>query len=238
MALLTVVAISCLSIGWPAVAADSSGNAGNDDGEKVSTPMSWYTSALVSGRSGYRVTHYWSLGPALRSQTIIGVRPMTTIVYGDRYWVYDELLAEGIEIKRSPLAIAEDAKRGRPFGRDLEIIVEIGGERIETALVSGIPAETWRVTNSMGRRTVWVTANEPKVPLRVENFIRESGESATLNYSNWASGFEIQKKFFSPPADLELRRFEYNDFVAESLKGPIGHTPILYPELIHGSRPQ
>jgi hypothetical protein len=199
---------------------------------------SWYTSTVVSGRGGYRVTHYWSLGPALRSQTLVGVSPIVTIVQGDRYWAYNELLGEGIEVKRSAQAIAEDGKRGRPFGKDLEGLIRSGGERVETGLLSGVRAETWRVTNSQGRRTVWVRVDEPKVPLRVENFNRESGESATLSYSNWASGFEIPKEFFEPPANLRLRKFEYEAYVAESLKGPVGSAPILHPEMIHGRRPQ
>jgi hypothetical protein len=206
--------------------------------EIVSGPDSWYTSTVVSGRGGYRVTHYWSLGPALRSQTLVGVSPIVTIVRGDRYWAYNGLLGEGIEVKRSAQAIAEDGNRERPFGNDLEGLVRAGGERVETGLLSGVRAETWRVTNSQGRRTVWVRVEDPKVPLRVENFDRESGESATLNYSNWASGFEIPMAFFEPPADIKLRKFEYTEYVAESLKGPIGSAPIIHPELIHGRRPQ
>lgn len=208
------------------------------DDDEPSGPESWYTSTVVSGRGGYRVTHYWSLGPALRSQTIVGVSPVTTIVRGDRYWAYDELLGEGIEVKRSPLAIAEDGKRERPFGNDLEGLLRAGGEQVETGLLSGVPAETWRVTSSQGRRTVWVRASDPKVPLRVENFDRESGESATLSYSNWTSGFEVPKKFFDPPEVLQFRKLDYNEYVAESLKGPVGPAPILHPELIHGPRPQ
>jgi len=206
--------------------------------EVRSDPESWYTSTVVSGRSGYRVTHYWSLGSALRSQTLVGVSPIVTIVRGDRYWVYNALLGEGLEIKRSPQAIAEDAKRTRPFGNDLEGLIRGGGERVETGVLSGIPVETWRLTNSRGRRTVWVRVDEPKVPVRVENFDRESGESATLNYSNWASGFAIPESFFKPLAGLKFKKFEYDEFVAESLKGPVGSAPILHPELIHGRRPQ
>lgn len=225
---VSLAAICFLFVVLPALA---------EDDEKTGLE-SWYTSTVVSGRGGYRVTHYWSRGSALRSQTLVGVSPVTTIVRGDRYWVYDELLGEGIEVKRSPQTTAEDEKRKRPFGNDLEALIRAGGELVETGLLSGIPAETWRVTNSQGRRTVWVRVAEPRVPLRVENFSRESGESATLSYSNWASGFEIPDKFFEPPADLQFKKFEYEAYVAESLKGPVGPAPILYPELIHGPRPQ
>jgi hypothetical protein len=206
--------------------------------EARSEQESWYTSTVVSGRGGYRVTHYWSYGSALRSQTLVGVSPIVTIVRGDRYWVYNELLGEGIEIKRSTQAVAEDGKRARPFGNDLEGLIQGGGERVESGLLSGVPAETWRLTNTQGRRTVWVRVDEPKVPLRVENFDRESGESATLNYSNWASGFSVPEAFFEPLVTVKFKKFEYDEYVAESLKGPVGSAPILHPELIHGRRPR
>ncbi len=226
-----VVVALAISVQWAAspLAAEDKVRSGSD---------SWYTSTVISGRSGYRVTHYWSLGSALRSQTLVGVSPIVTIVRGDRYWVYDELVGEGIEIKRSAQAIAEDGQRERPFGNDLEGLIRAGGERVETGILSGVPAETWRVTNSQGRRTVWVRVDEPKVPLRVENFNRESGESATLSYSNWASGFKVPETFFQPPATLVFKKFEYDEYVAKSLKGPVGSAPILHPEMIHGPRPQ
>jgi len=197
---------------------------------------SWYVSAVVSGRTGYRVTHYWSKGPNMRAQTLVGVRAVTTIVRGDRYWVFDELLKEGIVVKRSALALTEDAKQTRPFANDLEDLIRANGEKVETGMLSGIPAETWRVTNAAGRRTVWVTLDEPKVPLRVENFNRETSESATLNYSNWVSGFDLPDTAFEPPADLVLQEFEYDQFLEKSLEGPVGPAPIIYPKLLHGPR--
>jgi len=196
----------------------------------------WYVSAVVSGRGGYRVTHYWSSGSNLRSQTLIGIHPITTIVRGDRYWVYDELLKEGVEIKRSISALAEDAKGVRPFGNDLEDLIRSNGEKVETGMLAGISAEAWRATSATGRRTVWVTVAEPRVPLRVENFDRESGESATLNYSNWTSGFDLPESTFEPPADLRLQKFEYEQYVKKSLEGPVGPAPVLYPKLLHGPR--
>jgi outer membrane lipoprotein-sorting protein len=205
-----------------------------EDPESNST--SWYVSAVVSGRSGYRVTHYWSTGSNMRAHTLVGIHPITTIVRGDRYWVYDELLKEGIEIKRSALAVAEDTKRIRPFGNDLEELVHSNGEKVETGRLSGVPAETWRVTDATGRRTVWVTVSEPKVPLRVENFDRESGDSAILNYSNWTSNINLPEITFEPPADLLLQKFEYEQFVEKALEGLVGPAPILYPKLLHGSR--
>lgn len=207
----------------------------DDTPPKVEAP-SWYVAAVVSGRTGYRVTHYWSKGSNMRAQTLVGIRAVTTIVRGDRYWVFDELLKEGIVVKRSALALTEDAKQTRPFANDLEDLIRANGEKVETGMLSGIPAETWRVTNAAGRRTVWVTLDEPKVPLRVENFNRETSESATLNYSNWVSGFDLPDTAFEPPADLVLQEFEYDQFLEKSLEGPVGPAPIIYPKLLHGPR--
>lgn len=225
---------SAIFLGSSALEASADNSA--DKPAPESESISWYVSAVVSGRSGYRVTHYWSKGSNLRAETLIGIRPVTTIVRGDRYWVFDELLKQGIEIKRSPLAVAEDGKQTRPFGNDLENLIRSNGEKVETGVLSGIPAEIWRVTNSVGRRTVWVTPGEPKVPLRVENFDRETGESATLNYSNWTSGFDLPDSAFEPPADLRLEKFEYEQYVEKSLEGLVGPAPVLHPSLLHGPR--
>lgn len=207
-----------------------------DQQEPTSRTANWYVSAVVSGRSGYRVTHYWSSGSSMRAQTLIGIHPVTTIIRGDRYWVYDEFLKAGIEIQRSALAVAEDAGRIRPFANDLEDLIRSDGEKVETGLLAGVPAETWRVTNKVGRRTVWVTVSEPRVPLRVENFDRESGDLATLSYSNWASGFDLPDGIFEPPAGIHLEKFEYEEYVEKSFGGLVGPAPVLYPTLLHGRR--
>lgn len=203
-----------------------------------SETASWYVSSVVTGRSGFRVTYYWSKGSNLRTQTLIGIRPLTTIVRGDRYWVFDELRKEGVEIKRSPRSIAEDATRIRPFGNDLEDLIRTDGEKVETGILDGIPAETWRATNATGRRTVWVTTSDPPLPIRVENFDRDSGETITVNYSNWVHGFDLPDSTFEPPSDLRLEKFEYEQFVEASVEGLASPILILYPRLLHGLRPR
>ncbi len=203
-----------------------------------SAESTWYVAAVVSGRAGYRVTHYWSRGANMRSQTMVGIHPITTIVRGDRYWVYDELLNAGIVVIRSPLAVAADRTRDRPFANDLEKLIAAHGEQIETGKLNGIPAETWRATTSVGRRKVWVTAGEPKVPLRVENYDRESGESAVLNYSNWANGFDLPAQAFEPPLSFKVQELSYADYVAKSAEGLVGPVPVLHPTLLHGPRPR
>ena len=86
--------------------------------------------------------------------------------------------------------------------------------------------------------TVWVTVTEPTIVLRVENFDRESGESASLSYSNWASNFDLPDTAFEPPADLRIQKFEYDAYVEKSLSGLVGPVPVLYPKLLHGPQPE
>ena len=230
--LFVAISIGFLLVG-NAVAEDASPSKRGTDAARTN----WYVSTVVSGRGGYRITHLWSRGAKMRSETMMGSHPITTIIRGNRYWVYDGLTGEGVEIERSPQAIAEDRQRARPFGNDLDDLRRAGGERVETSELSGIPVEVWRVTNKKGRRTVWVTASEPGLPLRVENFDRETSESATLSYSNWTSPSEIPDRFFEPPQGLRIEHFEYDVFARRPNQNGVGPLPILYPVLIHGSRP-
>ena len=228
---------SLIALSWSGIAVADSGSEGQPDGGTGTTPTNWYVSAVISGRSGFRITHLWSKGAKLRSETMLGSHPITTIVRGRHYWIFDRLTAEGIDIERSPQAVAEDGARIRPFGNDLDEVIRAGGEKVEETELSGIPAEVWRVTSKKGRRTVWVTASEPRVPLRVENFDRDSGESVTLDYSGWSSPKEIPDAFFEPPSDLRITRIAYEAFAARTDQAAVGRLPILHPALVHGTRP-
>lgn len=201
----------------------------------TATPATWHVASIVSGESAHRLTHYWSKGPSLRSETMVGAHPIVTLVHGDRYWVYDELLRRGVEIARSPEAVAQDATRTRPFANDFADLVRQRGELVETTALDGLAVEIWRVSDTAGRRTVWVTAGELKVPLRVENFDRASGDTVTLEYSNWISGLDLPDRAFLPPADLVLQRFDYAQYLARSAEAKGGPAPVLHPELLHGS---
>ena len=87
---------------------------------------------------------------------------------------------------------------------------QLGGNGINylgenpNALLTIVAVEVWRVSNSKGRRTVWVMADAPRVPLRVENFDRTSAQTATIDYSK-LDGFDRQNTLFfefhgSPPS--------------------------------------
>jgi hypothetical protein len=230
-ALVVVALLACAAFALRASAAD-------EDPKPVPKPKTWHVSTFGSGGSGYRIVHYWSKGPLLRAQTLIAGHPVVTIVRGDRYLVLDMLLMKGVEIRRAPAAQAEDAKHERPFGEEFEALKREHGEKIGEEEISGRPAEVWRVTDPAGRRTVWVTKSEPKVPLRIEAFDRASGATVNIDYSNWIFDLPMSDAFFEPPAGMPLETFEYEDYMARSAAGKPDPAPIFFPHLLHGPRPR
>jgi len=214
------------------------GSAADEPPKPAPKPKTWHVSTFGSGGVGYRILHYWSKGAILRAQTLIAGHPVVTIVRGDRYLVLDMLLMKGVEIRRSPAAQAEDAKRERPFGNDFEALRRDHGEKVGDEQISGVQAEIWRVSDSDGRRTVWVTKSEPRVPLRTETFDRSSGATLNVDYSNWIFDLDMPDAFFEPPAGMSLETFEYEDYVARSLAGKPDPAPIFFPHLLHGPRPR
>lgn len=200
-------------------------------------PRTWHATAFVSGMGGYRIIHYWSEGASMRAETLVGGHPIATLVRGDRYAVVDRLTGKALEIERSPKAIAEDAGRVRPFGFELDEIRAAGGERVEETKLAGVDVEVWRVTDALGRRTVWLSRDEPRVPLRVETFVRATSQTIEIDYSGWGFDLEIPGTFYALPPGLEVERLSYEAYLAKSREGPVGPAPILYPDLLHGGRP-
>lgn len=200
-------------------------------------PRTWHATAFVSGIGGYRIIQYWSEGPAMRAETVIGGHPIATLVQGDRYAVVDRMTGKALEIVRSPRALAEDATRRRPFAFEYDEIRAAGGEKVEDATLSGVDVEVWRVTNDLGRRTVWRSREEPRVPLRVETFVRATSQTIKIDYSGWGFDLEIPQSFYALPPGLEVERLSYEAFLAKSREGPVGPAPILYPDLLHGAQP-
>lgn len=234
MRMLRAFAFVALVASSPAQGEEESG------GERRVWPPSpegaetWHATTFVSSPVGFRVIDYWSKGDWMRANTLISGHPITTLVRGDRYVVYDVLTGEGLSIRRSKRARKEDAKRERAFGNELEELVAAGGERVEDTRISGVDATMWRLTDTRGRRTVWVRRRKPVIPLRVETFDRGSSETVTVDYANWAAQIAIPDHFFEPPAGLELRELDYEAFVKASQEGRAGPLPVLYPDLLHG----
>jgi hypothetical protein len=108
-----------------------------------------------------------------------------------------------------------------------------GAVKVEESTRSGIDVEIWRITDDQGRRKLWVTSAEPRLPMRLENFIRSAGDTITTDYSDWTRGLEIPDAFFEAPANVQLEEFDYQTFIKASAERSIG--PILYPDLLHGT---
>lgn len=219
-----------------ALAADKSKKPASPSRKASSSPRNWHASTIVSTPVGVRIINYWSEGEKMRAETLISGHPIHTIVRGDRYLTLDPLRQVGVDIGRSAHARKEDAGRERPFGNDLDEVVLDGGEKIEDTKMSGLDAEVWRVTDTRGRRTVWVTRDMPRVPLRVQTFDRGSGQTIDLTYSNWAFDLDVAAGFFASPTGYQMESFSYEEYVEKGLEGPVGSVPVLYPDLLHGTK--
>jgi len=194
----------------------------------------WHVSAYVSGPMGFRVIDYWSKGPWMRANTLVSGHPLTTIVHGERYVVFDAIRGEGLSIRRSPRALAEDATRGRTFGNDLAELIAKGGEKVEDLRYRGEDATLWRHTDDATRRTVWVRRRSGELPIRVEIFERGRAQTVTIDYANWIRGIEIAESFFEAPARISLRSLDYQAYLESAQSGDAGSFPVLYPDLLHG----
>jgi hypothetical protein len=154
-------------------------------------------------------------------------------VNGDTYYAYDATGREGVAIGRAPEAIAKDSPGRRPFGREVEIIVGQGGEKVGDEEMGGRPCERYRVTDGAGRREVWVTKDELRLPVRLEIYTRLSGKTIHTEFVNWAAELPIDDGFFEPEAGVRFTRLSYREF-AERQFTPVGPAPILYMDLLTG----
>ena len=97
-----------------------------------------------------------------------------------------------------------------------------------TEAIHGRESEVFRLTNSTGRRTVWVAMDEPRVPIRVETFDRRSGRKEVVEYVDWLRGLVIADEFFEPSANTQMMSLDYLEYARAVLKGPVGPVPVLY----------
>lgn len=218
----------------PDPARDAREEAADSAPSDPSAGETWHVSTYVSGPMGFRVIDYWSKGPWMRANTLVSGHPLTTIVHGERYVVFDAIRGEGLSIRRSPRALAEDATRGRPFGNDLAELIAKGGEKVEDLRFRGEDATIWRLTDDATRRTVWVRRRNGELPIRVEIFERARAQTVTIDYSSWLRGIEIAESFFEAPAQISLRSLDYDAYLESAQSGGAGPFPVLYPDLLHG----
>ena len=191
-------------------------------------PDTWYVTAVSAVGPRVQFTHYWSKRDRFRADTVIAGHRVVSIVNGDKYYSLDTVSALGLQVTRDPAAIAADKTRSRPFADEWDELMRAGGESIGTEMIQGRESEIFRLTNSTGRRTVWVSVTEPRVPVRVETFDRKSGKKESLEYINWLRGLNIADAFFEPPVQSQLEKLDYLEYARESRLGPVGAVPVLY----------
>ena len=169
---------------------------------------------------------------------MVAGHPVTTIVDATHYYVYDEMLGRGAAIERNASAIAEDSRRGRPFGREHEELMASGGELVRDgeSTESELRFDVYQLTNENGRRRVIVTDTDPPLPVRVETFLRSSAAKGVLEYSGWQRDMEIADSYFVPAATVNFERLTYREYTERAGHEYIGPAPVYYRDLLHGKR--
>jgi hypothetical protein len=197
-------------------------------------PATWYVQALTRGEAGLNVTHFWSKGPWMRAETVLGAHRIVTIVRGDRYYAYDALTRQGLAIRREPATVAADRADRRPFGQEYDIVMRQGGELVREEKLAGRRAAIFRVTDEVGRRELWATLDEPRVPLRVEIFDRRTGARRVTDYLNWLNDVPIADAFFEPDPQIALQEMDYTEYLRRTAEaGWSEPAPVLYSGLLY-----
>jgi hypothetical protein len=195
----------------------------------------WYAQVLAHSPVGINVTHFWSKDRKLRAETVIAGRRIVTIVDETTYYTYDLLVRTGIAVQRSPIAIRQDAERQRPFGNEFFSLARQGAEPIGSDELGGENVEVYQITDQRGRRKIWVTKDDRRLPLRVFAFQRGAGREMTTDYLNWQRGLPILNAFFVPEPGVDLAALSYEEYVQKQAERvPLGPVPVLYSDLLHG----
>lgn len=194
----------------------------------------WYAQAMARGDAGLNVTHFWSKGPKLRAETVVAGHKVVTIVNGDWYYAYDGLTGRGLAIRRDPKARARDAPTRRPFGNEYESLLRQGAELIREEDLLGRKTGVYRVTDQLGKRELWATMDEQRLPLRIEIYDRRTSRRRYTDYLNWQTRLAIPNAFFEPDQWAKLERMEIEEYLTRTAtEGPTGPVPVLYADLLH-----
>ncbi len=206
------------------------------DVPEVSVPVeqTWFVQRVTTGDAPLRVEYFWSKGSRLRSETVVAGRPILTLVSGEFYYVIDTLAATGVAIRRSERALAADAERGRPFGREGDRMLAEGAEKVGTDDQAGRPCDLYRITDGRGRREICLTPDDLLLPIHSQQYARSSHRRVEARYLDWAQGFQASDSFFAPDPRLEIERIEYDAYYERSRRAQVGPAPVLYRDLLHG----
>jgi outer membrane lipoprotein-sorting protein len=209
-----------------AALAAGSAHAGDEGG---GAPETWFARMLARNGSQLNVTYFWSKGPMMRAESVIAGQLIVTIVNGDTYYTYSPSGGGGLAVARAPEAIAADADNVRPFGREVEVLMQQGAEKVGEETLRGRPCDVYRVSDATGRRTVWVTQGEPSVTSRIEIFQRATGTTQYLDYDQWVRGIPLADGFFEPHGGLRLKRYELDEYLLEATRdGTLGAIQFLH----------
>ena len=201
--------------------------------------LSWYTQSYTRSDTGLTISYLWSLNSKFRAETVVRGHNLVTIVNGDTYYSYDALTMAGIAVRRAPAALAAESPDRRPFGNEAQALIDQGAEKIREESVAGRRADVYQITDEDGRRIVWVTQDDRRLPTRIEIFSRKSGATRYKEYVDWITGLPISDAFFEPEPGIEFQRFELDEYIQYTLAKDSAETfPILYQELLHGPTPR
>ena len=199
------------------------------EGEKDSAPETWYARMLARNESQLTVTYFWSRGAKMRAETVVAGQLIVTIVNGDTYYTYSPSGGGGLAVERAPEAIAADATSGRPFGQEVELLLDQGAEKVGEETFRGRMCDVYRVTDNDGKRQIWATQGEPRVTSRIEIFRRAAGTTQYLDYDQWLRGVPIAEGFFEPHAGLDLKRYSLSEYLVEATRdGTLGAIQFLH----------
>ncbi len=194
-----------------------------------------YAMTTTRGETGMHIVEYWSKGATLRAHTTIAGRPFVTLVSGDVYTLLDPIARRGVSIPRSPRAMAQQKGRRRLFGNEFESMLEQGAERIRSEESPMGTLDVYRLTDEDGRRTVWVTSDQYKLPIKYETFDRRTGDEARVEYRGWAP-VALTDAFFGVPTEgWEIERVpSYDAWMKAPSSEGFRKAPIFFPLLLHG----
>ncbi len=210
-----------------------------DKSTEQSAILSWYTQSYTRSEIGLTITYLWSLKSKFRAETVLRGHNLVTIVNGDTYYSYDALTMAGIAIRRAPAALAAESPERRPFGNEAQILIDQGGEKIREESIAGKRAEAYQISDEIGRRIVWVTQDDRRLPIRIELFSRKSGSTRYKEYVDWVGGLAVTAAFFEPKVGIQFERFELAGYIKNALaKDSAAMLPILFQELLHGPAPR
>jgi hypothetical protein len=197
---------------------------------------SWWTQRMTFGEGPALVENLWMKGRRMRAETVVEGHTIVTLVDERRYVIIDVLGGTGISIARSPAAIAQDAKRKRPFGTEADDLLGKGAEKVGSEVRAGQEVDHYRHTDQAGNRSeVWVSQDELRLPLESRYRDRQTGILIRKVYLRWVQA-AFPDSLFQPPPGVKLEEIGYEDYVKRSRQGPVGPAPPFYSDLLHGHR--